>query len=222
MDSNNFLSNAGMGEREGRVFSAIVRARCWSMSHGVGRRRVVQLRCCGSRAGVWNKFVPDAAALQWGSRCRTAQGRRQQVRKLCSRLQAFVSHRQPRPSAPHDAPLSAASWSNLLRILRLMRCVQLESKTHLRQSPRFISAPSHHPSTACFKMRSSWRVSCSAAAHPALRHWNDHFPCPACTHLLSPALQGGHMAAYRPKNVSEEHLHCRLHRPRCQQQDGGR
>jgi hypothetical protein len=104
MDSNNFLSNAGMGEREGRVFSAIVRARCWSMSHGVGRRRVVQLRCCGSRAGVWNKIVPDAAALQWGSRCRTAQGRRQQVRKLCSRLQAFVSHRQPRPSAPHDAP----------------------------------------------------------------------------------------------------------------------
>ncbi len=38
MDSNNFLSNAGMGEREGRIFSAIVRARCWSMSHGVGRR----------------------------------------------------------------------------------------------------------------------------------------------------------------------------------------
>ena len=38
MDSNNFLSNAGMGEREGRIFSSIVRGRCWSMSHGVGRR----------------------------------------------------------------------------------------------------------------------------------------------------------------------------------------
>jgi hypothetical protein len=53
MDSNNFLSNAGMGEREGRIFSAIVRARCWSMSHGVGRRCGARLDgdVCALRAG---------------------------------------------------------------------------------------------------------------------------------------------------------------------------
>jgi O-phospho-L-seryl-tRNASec:L-selenocysteinyl-tRNA synthase len=53
MDSNNFLSNAGMGEREGRIFSAIVRGRCWSMSHGVGRRcEETVFLCCMRSANL--------------------------------------------------------------------------------------------------------------------------------------------------------------------------
>ncbi len=37
MDSNNFLDNAGVGEREGRVFSSLVLRSRYRMSHGVGR-----------------------------------------------------------------------------------------------------------------------------------------------------------------------------------------
>jgi len=37
MDSNNFSSNAGVGEREGRVFSGLVSRRHFNMSHGIGR-----------------------------------------------------------------------------------------------------------------------------------------------------------------------------------------
>ena len=37
MDSNNFPSNAGVGEREGRVFSSLVSRRHFGFAHGIGR-----------------------------------------------------------------------------------------------------------------------------------------------------------------------------------------
>jgi O-phospho-L-seryl-tRNASec:L-selenocysteinyl-tRNA synthase len=37
MDSNNFLGNCGLGEREGRVFSPLVQKRHFHLSHGIGR-----------------------------------------------------------------------------------------------------------------------------------------------------------------------------------------
>ena len=37
MDSNNFNSNAGVGEREGRVYSSLVSRRHFNLSHGIGR-----------------------------------------------------------------------------------------------------------------------------------------------------------------------------------------
>ena len=37
MDSNNFPGNAGLGEREGRVLSSLVRRRHFGLAHGVGR-----------------------------------------------------------------------------------------------------------------------------------------------------------------------------------------
>lgn len=37
MDSNNFMSNAGVGEREGRVYSQLVARRHYNLSHGIGR-----------------------------------------------------------------------------------------------------------------------------------------------------------------------------------------
>eukprot|EP00210_Caulerpa_lentillifera_P009075 g8659.t2 len=37
MDSNNFLSKAGVGEREGRVCSELVSRRHFGMAHGIGR-----------------------------------------------------------------------------------------------------------------------------------------------------------------------------------------
>ena len=37
MDSNNGMSHIGIGEREGRVFSQIVKKRNFNMIHGMGR-----------------------------------------------------------------------------------------------------------------------------------------------------------------------------------------
>ena len=37
MDSNNFPSNIGVGEREGRVYSSMVAKRHFHLSHGIGR-----------------------------------------------------------------------------------------------------------------------------------------------------------------------------------------
>jgi O-phospho-L-seryl-tRNASec:L-selenocysteinyl-tRNA synthase len=37
MDSNNFTSNAGVGEREGRIYSSLVARRHYNLSHGIGR-----------------------------------------------------------------------------------------------------------------------------------------------------------------------------------------
>ena len=37
MDSNNFQSNTGVGEREGRIYSQLVKEKNFSMGHGIGR-----------------------------------------------------------------------------------------------------------------------------------------------------------------------------------------
>jgi len=37
MDSNNYVDNAGIGEREGRVFSKLVKVRNNNFAHGIGR-----------------------------------------------------------------------------------------------------------------------------------------------------------------------------------------
>jgi O-phospho-L-seryl-tRNASec:L-selenocysteinyl-tRNA synthase len=37
MDSNNFAANAGVGEREGRIFSRLVASRNYRLAHGIGR-----------------------------------------------------------------------------------------------------------------------------------------------------------------------------------------
>ena len=37
MDSNNFQNNTGVGEREGRIYSQLVKDKNFSMGHGIGR-----------------------------------------------------------------------------------------------------------------------------------------------------------------------------------------
>ena len=37
MDANNYIGNTGVGEREGRVFSSIVRSKNFGLGHGIGR-----------------------------------------------------------------------------------------------------------------------------------------------------------------------------------------
>ena len=55
MDSNNFIGNAGVGEREGRVRSGIVRRRHFRLAHGMGRSGDVfaeQPKAAGSSVAV--------------------------------------------------------------------------------------------------------------------------------------------------------------------------
>jgi O-phospho-L-seryl-tRNASec:L-selenocysteinyl-tRNA synthase len=37
MDANNYMGNTGVGEREGRIFSSIVRSKNFGLAHGIGR-----------------------------------------------------------------------------------------------------------------------------------------------------------------------------------------
>ena len=37
MDSNNYQGNCGVGEREARVFSSLVKEKNWNLGHGIGR-----------------------------------------------------------------------------------------------------------------------------------------------------------------------------------------
>jgi len=65
MDSNNFLDNVGVGEREARVFSPIVARRHWNLAHGIGRSGDVaaeQPKAAGSSllAKLTNLLVADA------------------------------------------------------------------------------------------------------------------------------------------------------------------
>jgi O-phospho-L-seryl-tRNASec:L-selenocysteinyl-tRNA synthase len=51
MDSNNFIDNVGVGEREGRIYSPIVAQRVFHLAHGIGRSGDVmaeQPKACGS------------------------------------------------------------------------------------------------------------------------------------------------------------------------------
>ena len=51
MDSNNFKNNCGVGEREGRIYSDMVRDRNYSLAHGIGRSgdvNAIQPKAIGS------------------------------------------------------------------------------------------------------------------------------------------------------------------------------
>ena len=68
MDSNNFLDNVGLGEREGRVASSLVKSRHYAMSHGMGRSGELsaeQPKAAGSSmlAQLTNYLVKDAMSI---------------------------------------------------------------------------------------------------------------------------------------------------------------
>jgi len=68
MDSNNFLDNAGVGEREGRVASQLVARRHYNLAHGVGRSGNIaaeQPKAAGSSllASITSLLVGDALQL---------------------------------------------------------------------------------------------------------------------------------------------------------------
>ena len=68
MDSNNFPGNAGVGEREARVYSDLVARRHWRLAHGIGRSgdvAAVQPKAAGSSLlnKLTNLLAHDALKL---------------------------------------------------------------------------------------------------------------------------------------------------------------
>lgn len=68
MDSNNFLDNVGVGEREARVYSPLVTRRHWGLAHGIGRSGDVaaeQPKAAGSSLlnKLTNLLVADAMKI---------------------------------------------------------------------------------------------------------------------------------------------------------------
>lgn len=68
MDSNNFLDNVGVGEREARVYSPLVARRHWNLAHGIGRSGDVaaeQPKAAGSSLlnKLTNLLVADAMKI---------------------------------------------------------------------------------------------------------------------------------------------------------------
>jgi len=63
MDSNNFVDNVGVGEREGRVFSNIVKQKYFSMAHGVGRSG--DLTAEQVWKSMWISFSPSIPPLSF-------------------------------------------------------------------------------------------------------------------------------------------------------------
>jgi hypothetical protein len=67
MDSNNYQSNAGVGEREGRVACPLVARRHFNLAHGIGRSGDIsaeQPKACGMLAAVHVMLSRHLAALQ--------------------------------------------------------------------------------------------------------------------------------------------------------------
>jgi len=70
LDSNNFLDNCGVGEREGRVYSKLVKRRNFGLHHGIGRSGDVsadQPKAIGSSiiAKLANILVTDAIDIRF-------------------------------------------------------------------------------------------------------------------------------------------------------------
>eukprot|EP01064_Diplonema_japonicum_P010828 TRINITY_DN1805_c0_g3_i1.p1 TRINITY_DN1805_c0_g3~~TRINITY_DN1805_c0_g3_i1.p1 ORF type:complete len:495 (+),score=129.41 TRINITY_DN1805_c0_g3_i1:41-1486(+) len=77
MDSNNYMGNVGVGEREGRVHSSLVKRRHYGMSHGIGRSGDLtanQPKAAGSSLiySLCNMLVADALRMAGAKRTTNA------------------------------------------------------------------------------------------------------------------------------------------------------
>lgn len=60
MDSNNYSKSAGLGEREGRIFSSLVAKRNYGFSHGLGRSGdITELQPKAIGSSIVNKLTNE-------------------------------------------------------------------------------------------------------------------------------------------------------------------
>ncbi|KAG2465612.1 O-phosphoseryl-tRNA(Sec) selenium transferase [Polypterus senegalus] len=104
MDSNNFLGNCGVGEREGRVFSSLVARRHYRLIHGIGRSgdiAAIQPKAAGSSLlnKITNSVVLDVlkiAGVKTVSSCFVVPMATGMSLTLC-----FLTLRQKRPTGKY-------------------------------------------------------------------------------------------------------------------------
>ena len=114
LDGNNTSGGVGGGEREGRVFSALVRARHWGLAHGVGRSgdlTAAQPKAAGS--SVLYRLT-NALALQAVRSCGITRAEAALVVPCATGLTMSLMLRALVSAAPRDqAPPRYAVWCRI-------------------------------------------------------------------------------------------------------------
>ena len=121
LDSNNFLDNCGVGEREGRVYSKLVQRRNFSLHHGIGRSGDVsadQPKAIGSSiiAKLANILVADAmkiSGLQSIDSTTTLLLPLCTGMSLCSVFNALRAHQREEQNAKEDERQNTIVWTRL-------------------------------------------------------------------------------------------------------------
>eukprot|EP00754_Rhynchopus_humris_P009417 Rhum_TRINITY_DN14005_c1_g1::Rhum_TRINITY_DN14005_c1_g1_i1::g.67300::m.67300/K03341/SEPSECS; O-phospho-L-seryl-tRNASec:L-selenocysteinyl-tRNA synthase len=116
MDSNNYIGNIGVGEREGRVHSALVRRRHYGMSHGIGRSGDLtanQPKAAGSSLiyAMTNLLVADCLRVCGAKRTQSAIVVPMATgMALTLVLQSLPAMRAPPPADDPKASLQRKRW----------------------------------------------------------------------------------------------------------------
>ena len=121
LDSNNFLDNCRVGEREGRVYSKLVQRRNFSLHHGIGRSGDVsadQPKAIGSSiiAKLANILVADAmkiSGLQSIDSTTTLLLPLCTGMSLCSVFNALRAHQREEQNAKEDERQNTIVWTRL-------------------------------------------------------------------------------------------------------------
>ena len=121
LDSNNFLDNCGVGEREGRVYSKLVQRRNFGLHHGIGRSGDVsaeQPKAIGSSiiAKLANILVADAmkiSGLQSIDSTTTLLLPLCTGMSLCSVFNALRAHQREEQNAKEDERQNTIVWTRL-------------------------------------------------------------------------------------------------------------
>lgn len=121
LDSNNFLDNCGVGEREGRVYSKLVQRRNFGLHHGIGRSGDVsaeQPKAIGSSiiAKLANILVADAmkiSGLQSIDSTTTLLLPLCTGMSLCSVFNALRAHQREEQNAKEEERQNTILWTRL-------------------------------------------------------------------------------------------------------------
>ena len=121
LDSNNFLDNCGVGEREGRVYSKLVQRRNFGLHHGIGRSGDVsadQPKAIGSSiiAKLANILVADAmkiSGLQSIDSTTTLLLPLCTGMSLCSVFNALRAHHREEQNAKEEERQNTILWTRL-------------------------------------------------------------------------------------------------------------
>eukprot|EP01063_Lacrimia_lanifica_P028744 TRINITY_DN4257_c0_g1_i3.p1 TRINITY_DN4257_c0_g1~~TRINITY_DN4257_c0_g1_i3.p1 ORF type:complete len:555 (+),score=129.08 TRINITY_DN4257_c0_g1_i3:61-1725(+) len=135
MDSNNYIGNVGVGEREGRVYSSLVKRRHYGMSHGIGRSGDLtanQPKAAGSSLiySLANFFVLDAIRIAGALKTTDAIVAPSATGMALSLVLQSLPSRPPTPV--HADPCAAAAKPAAAMRKRFVIWSRIDQKTCLK------------------------------------------------------------------------------------------